>query len=97
MALETAYIEWDANTEPDLAYYRVYYGLGPGDYLGFTTTTNTFYLFAGELTQDGTYYFSVTAVDTSNNESDHSAEVSKIIGHPKASRIFPRPKPHRWK
>jgi len=57
----SATLHWQANTEPDLAGYRIYYG-----------TSNN-------LTEGQTYYFALTAVDTSGNESGYSKEVSKSI------------------
>ncbi|MGH7146711.1 MAG: hypothetical protein ACREIJ_02265 [Nitrospiraceae bacterium] len=34
---------------------------------------------AGNLTSSKTYYFSVTALDSAGNESQHSTEMSKPI------------------
>lgn len=71
-------LSWDPNTEPDLAGYKVYYGTSSRNYtetidVGNTTT----YQITG--LSEGTYYFAVTAYDTSNNESDFSEEVSKTF------------------
>jgi hypothetical protein len=68
-------LTWDANTEPDLAGYKIYYGTSSRNYeysvyVGDTTTYTVANL------QDGnTYYFAATAVDFSNLESDYSTEV----------------------
>lgn len=79
----SATLTWDANSELDLAGYRVYYGTTPGVYIqakgeginvGNTTTYQVIDLQVG--TQ---YYFAVTAYDTLGNESDYSDEVSKTI------------------
>jgi hypothetical protein len=73
-----AILTWDANDwtiDPDLAGYKVYWGLLPGVYSeaidiglvipqGIPTYTVTPLL-------DGTYYFVVTAYDTSGNESGY--------------------------
>ncbi len=72
----TVTLSWDANTESDLAGYKVYYGTSSRNYtetidVGNTTT----YQITG--LSEGTYYFAVTAYDTSGNESDYSEEVSK--------------------
>lgn len=73
-----ATISWNANTESDLAGYRVWHGTTPGNTttdfvtLGLVTT----YQWSG-LAGGQTHYFTVTAFDTSNNESAKSAEVSK--------------------
>lgn len=83
-----AIIDWDANTEPDLAGYRVYQGTTSGVYspveLPYNGGTADYYD-VGNVTSymvlnldfGTTYYFVVTAYDTSNNESLPSAEVSK--------------------
>lgn len=78
----SALLTWSANTEPDLAGYRVYYGTAPGVYQqpkgqGIVVTGTT-YTVAG-LNSGTRYYFAVTAYDGSGNESDYSQEVFKDI------------------
>jgi Viral BACON domain/Fibronectin type III domain len=75
----TAALSWDANTDPDLAGYNVYMGTQPGVYGAPTSIGNTTSYTVGNLTGGRTYYFSLTAVDTSGNESLHSSEVSKSV------------------
>ena len=75
----SAGLSWTANTEPDLAGYKVYIGTQPGLYnppitLG-TTTTYT----ATNLASGKTYYFCISALDNAGNESPCSAEASKPI------------------
>ena len=83
-----AVLTWDAPTTNadgtplvDLAGYRVHYGTSPGNYteivdIGMVDpTTYT----VRNLTSGNTYYFVVTAYDTSRNESDPSNEKSKAI------------------
>lgn len=85
----TATVSWNANTESDLAGYKIYYGTSPrtsscppGDYASSVNIGNvTSYTFPN-LTNGATYYFSITAFDTSNNESCFSSEVNKIIPVP---------------
>lgn len=80
-----AKLSWDAPTTnadgtplTDLAGYKVYYGIASGNYSQNINAGNvTTYTVSG--LNDGTYYFVVTAYDTSNNESGHSNEVSKFI------------------
>jgi hypothetical protein len=64
-------LNWTANTEPDLAGYNVYRSSSAaGTYTKLNTsrlTTNP-YTNSG-LTSGSTWYYRVTAVDTSNNES----------------------------
>ncbi len=84
----SATVSWNANTEPDLAGYRIYYGTSPrsgtcptGGYPSVVNVGNvTTYTF-NNLTDGATYYFSVTAYDnaTPANESVCSAEVNKLI------------------
>lgn len=74
-----ATIGWTANTEPDLAGYRVYHGTTSGIYTEFVTLgLTTSYQWSG-LTGGQTHYFVVTAFDTSNNESARSVQVSKAF------------------
>lgn len=78
LAAGKAVLDWDANTEPDLAGYKVYFGTASKTYgapidVGKVTTKTI------EPLADGTYFFAVTAYDTSGNESLFSDEVSKTI------------------
>ena len=82
-------LEWDANSEADLAGYKVYYKVGsPGEPYDGTGAVEgdspvdvgnvtTFTL--NDLTEGNTYYFVATAYDTETNESDYSNEVFKQI------------------
>lgn len=73
-------LTWNANTETDLAGYKVYVGTAAGTYgapvdVGNVTAhTLTLTPAAGQ-----TYYFALTAYDTSGNESIKSSEVSVFI------------------
>ena len=79
-------LTWDANNwtiDPDLAGYKVYYGLAPGSYtktidIGLVNPTGI-PTYTVEPLADGTYFFVVTAYDTSGNESGFSNEVTKKI------------------
>src|SRR2546422_5063080 len=72
-------LAWDANTEPDLAGYKLYYGLSSGSYQFSVDVGNvTSYTLSGLL--DGRiYYFAATAYNVSLAESGFSNEVSKAI------------------
>jgi fibronectin type 3 domain-containing protein len=75
----SASLSWTADTEPDLAGYKVYIGTQSGLYnppitLGTATTYSATNLASGK-----TYYFCVSAFDSAGNESPCSAEVSKSI------------------
>ena len=70
MALNNAVLTWNANSEPDLAGYTIYWGMVPGVWTSTTTTTNTtITLTSGSFNSDGTWYFSIDAFDTSGNHS----------------------------
>jgi len=65
-------ITWDANTEPDLSWYRAYYTMIPLTYAAFsqiTAPTVTKLFSMSDFASDGLWYFTVSAGDTSNNES----------------------------
>jgi len=72
-------LAWDANTEPDLAGYKLYYGNSSGSYqLSVDVGNQTSYTLSGLL--DGRiYYFAATAYNLSVAESGFSNEVSKAI------------------
>jgi len=69
-------LDWNANTEPDLDHYNVYRGTatgGPYDLIASSTTNS--YSDTG-LTASRTYYYVVSAADTSGNEGGTSGEAS---------------------
>lgn len=75
----SATIRWQANTEPDFQEYRVYTGAASRTYGTPTPVGKATSYTAGNLEEGLTYYFAVTAVDTSENESGFSQEVYKTI------------------
>ena len=86
-AFGSATISWDAPTTNaddsqlyDLAGFRIHYGTTSNSYT-FTQPVNDPIATSAVVSglEEGTYYFSVTAVDLSDNESAHSPEVSKEI------------------
>ena len=69
-------LAWDANTEPDVSGYKLYFGtasrtygapINVGNVNSFTVTT---------LADGKGYFFAMTAFDTFGNESGYSNEVS---------------------
>jgi K319L-like, PKD domain/CARDB len=72
-------LAWDANTEPDVAGYRVYYGLGSRNYDHVMEVGNNTSCVVTGLELGRTYYFAATAVNTANAESDFSNEVSASL------------------
>ena len=78
--MATAILTWNANTEPDLAGYRIYRGFGMaaptllasvGKVTTYTDST------IPNLSQDVTY--NLTAFDTAGNESAHGVSVTKTV------------------
>ena len=75
----TVVVSWNANSESDLAGYKVYYGTEPGVYIYSFDVGNVTEKEVSSLTVGMTYYFVVTAYDYSGNESDPSDEVSFYV------------------
>ena len=86
-------LAWDPDTAPNLAGYKVYYGTSARTgndpkscgLCGYTTVVsvgNVTAFTVSNLTAGQTYYFSVTANDTSQNESGFSNQVSGAAANP---------------
>jgi hypothetical protein len=82
-------LAWDPNQEGDLEGYGVYYKKGaagpPYDFFGYVGTAADLNdenspAFTVTGLQEATYYFSVTAYDTSGNESAFSTAVCAQVG-----------------
>ncbi|MDZ7376317.1 MAG: hypothetical protein ONB13_06830 [candidate division KSB1 bacterium] len=71
----SAIVSWDPNKEPDLAGYRIYWGMHSRTYSNVLITTMNYDTIRG-LYGGTRYYFAVTAFDTAGNESEYSDEVS---------------------
>jgi hypothetical protein len=91
----TVTLAWDANTEPDLAGYKVYWGRSSGHYDNTpvpTVAPSPNPTFTTPALPNGTWYFAVTAYNTAGMESGYSNEVSKTIATapapPKSLRIW---------
>ena len=68
-------LAWDPNTEPDVAGYRIYYGLASDQYSSSIDVGNQTSYTVASLQDGKTYYFAATAYDRLGDESDFSAEV----------------------
>ena len=68
-------LEWDPNTEPDLAGYKLYYGLSSGDYQYSVDVGNQTTYTITDLEASKTYYIAATAYNTTGLESSYSNEV----------------------
>lgn len=72
-------LTWNANTEADLAGYKIYYGESSRTYnTVINLNTDTVKVING-FEVGKIYYFAITAYDTANNESGFSNEVSILI------------------
>jgi hypothetical protein len=85
-------LRWDANPEPDVAGYRVYYGTSSGKYSQSNDVGNVTGTTISNLTAGQTYYFVVTDYDTSGLESLPSNEVAYSVPSPTPT---PTPTPTR--
>ncbi|HEV8201840.1 MAG TPA: fibronectin type III domain-containing protein [Candidatus Polarisedimenticolia bacterium] len=73
-------LQWNANTDADLAGYQIAYGSSPGSHPNLIDAGNvTTYTVPGLVTGN-TYYFVVQAYDRAKNFSSNSAEVSGVAG-----------------
>ena len=68
-------LEWNANTEQDLAGYMIYQGTSSRDYDASMDVGNWTRATIENLEDNETYYFALTAYDTDGNESGYSNEV----------------------
>jgi len=85
----TAMLHWQPNTDPDLAGYKIYYGSQSRSYgLSIPVDKNVTTYTLNGLVEGKTYYFALTAVDLSGNESGYSVEVSKIIASNTSVRLI---------
>jgi len=74
----TVSLDWAGNTDADLAGYNIYRTtVSGGTYTQLNTTvlTNSNYIDTGP-TNGALYHYTITAVDTAQNESDKASEVS---------------------
>jgi hypothetical protein len=86
---EQVTLAWDANTESDLAGYKLHYGTASNSYSVHIDVNNvTTYTVAG-LTAGQTYYFAATAYDASGNESGYSNSVSYAVPAPNGAPSTP--------
>jgi hypothetical protein len=85
-------LDWANNRDKDLSYYRVYrFTVSGGPYTQIATNVKSSAYSNTGLTFGTTYYYVVTAVDTSGNESHYSNEACTTPGMP--ARWCPRPVP----
>jgi hypothetical protein len=69
-------LAWNPSTSPDIAGYRIHYGVESRNYDQIMDAGNSTSCVVSGLEQGQTYYFAATAVNTANLESVYSNEVS---------------------
>lgn len=76
----TVQVTWNPNTEPDLSGYKLYHGTASGQY-GEPIDVGNVTGHVMEITPEygATYYFALTAYDTSGNESGYSDEATCFV------------------
>lgn len=80
--------QWTANPEPDLAGYILYWGSTPGVYTSNVDVGNvTSYGLPSITPLQKWYYFSVTAYDTSGNESGYAEEFDFYVSDPYTTNV----------
>ena len=72
-------VKWNANTESDLAGYKIYYGSQPRTYGASVNVGKVTSYQLGNVNTGRTYYIALTAYDTSGNESGYSTESSVYV------------------
>jgi len=78
-------LQWDPTTEPELAGYKLYYGLDSGNYTSSMDVGNQTSFTLSNLEYDTVYYFAVTAYSIDGGESDYSGEIFYSVPLPDAS------------
>jgi hypothetical protein len=74
-------LSWDANSEPDIAGYKLYWGTSSGVYDQSNDVSQTT-ASVPNLTVGVRYYFAVTAYNKAGLESGYSEELSAIVPSP---------------
>ena len=72
-------VAWDANPEPEVAGYKIYYGTTAGNYTSSLDAGNATSILISGLQDGATYFFSAVAYDASNNESGFSNEITYAV------------------
>jgi hypothetical protein len=76
---EQVSLAWDANTEPDLGGYKLYYGTASQAYSQVIDVGKGTQVTVSNLNQGVTYFFAVTAYNLQGAESDYSNEIHQSV------------------
>jgi len=81
LTLPVAKLGWNANTEPDLAGYKLFIGRASGTYdvLGSPVDVGNVTAYTYTITASGTWFFSLIAYNTAGLLSGFSNEVSGLF------------------
>lgn len=75
-AVQSVPLAWDPSSDPNVAGYRVYYGVESGTYIVSVDVGNVTQTTITGLAEGTTYYFAATAYDNAGNESNFSNEAT---------------------
>ncbi len=81
-------ISWQANSEKDVAGYKVYYGTASGDYDNVIDVGNVTTVDIGDL-ENANFFFAITAYNTAGEESGYSEEMQVSIGPNGTGEVLP--------
>lgn len=85
----TITVAWDANSETNIAGYRLYYGTSSRVYPTVLDVGKTTMASISNLVSSGQYYIVATAYTTSGLESDYSSELTALTLIPFVSGFLP--------
>jgi hypothetical protein len=80
-------LAWEASTDPAVASYRLYVGLGSGSYTTALECGTNLTATVPDLVVGSTYYFVVRAVSAENVESEPSNEVAYTVPQPDSIQV----------
>jgi hypothetical protein len=89
-------IAWDANSQPQVKGYKLYYGTSSGQYTTNADVENQTAATPSGLQAGAAYFFAATAYDSSGNESNYSQELSFTIPQNAQSQSITLNLPSGW-
>ena len=90
-AVQSAFLSWNASTDPTVIGYNIYYGGESGVYTNEISVSNVTSAVIPGLVEGATYYFVVTAYDSFDDESLFSNEAGYLV--PSSGSSNPPPPP----
>ena len=74
-------LQWDPSPSPEVAGYRIYYGVTSGAYTNAVSVEEVTTATISGLVTGTTYYFAATAFDAAGSECAFSNEASLTVGN----------------